>query len=211
MNCVPLSLRVALLVASTVTSLMSSSLALFCFFLPILILISRVLRTPWKLLAIALIAPAPGIVTSHFLIEPVANGYTLDWYALNIAVVSYLRLACLAIMSVAFLSSLSLTDVVAISAATRAGSWLLMAWLLVNSSISAARIEYENARIQLAFLKIGNARRRSSLSFLDMSHIGIAMCLILLVRAVDIASMARGRGILLKQTPIPLQRKKACK
>lgn len=200
-----LTLRVTLLIVGSLAAFMLHSPLPYLELLLLVLTIAIVMRTPLGLVAVAVFAPAPGVAISHFVIEPFASGYSVDANVAVVAAIAYLRLASLATLSVTFLMSLKLADIVAVSRVTRTGSWLLMAWLLVNSSITAARSEYESARVQLAFRKSGSVKQRSSMSFADISRIGIAMCLMLLVRATDIASMARGRGVQLSRAPTPFR------
>jgi hypothetical protein len=201
---VKLQYRIVVIILGSAASLTLATVGAASLLLLVAIGLALLMRTPTKLLVIAVTAPAPGLFLSHLVIEPIASGTAISAGIIDTSVVAYARLSSLSLFSVAFLTTLSMEDAARISVRCGSRSRIFLVWILVRSALSNARIAYDDARVCRAFMRRGNASTRARLPLRDIAPLGITLCLALLVSSADIAAAARGRGIRLAKNPLLL-------
>jgi hypothetical protein len=194
-------LRVVVLVVGTAGVLVHPTHFTLALILVLGLVVALIVRSSAGAITLALFAPLPAVLVSHLLIEPGLGGYSVDTQVLSRALMAYLRLSCLAVLSVGFLLSLSLRDLVQLSRSLRLGSWLVVGWSLVTNSIENARYQFSAARIEWAFRRSGDARKRHRLTAAALVTAGIFMTVDMIARASTVAAVSRGRGVDLRRVP----------
>ncbi|EXI92778.1 MAG: hypothetical protein AW12_00258 [Candidatus Accumulibacter sp. BA-94] len=197
----PLLLRASVFLVGTLGVLTHPNVLTMIVILLVALAVALLLHTNFGAITLALLAPLPAILVSHLLVEPALAGYAVDARVVLHALTAYMRLSCLAVLSVGFLLSLSLLDLICVCRTLRLGSWLIVGWSVVTNSIEIARYQFFGARVEWAFRQPGNARTRRRLTNRALVTAGLFITIDMLVRASTIAAVCRGRGVELRVVP----------
>jgi len=168
-------------------------LLLIAFFVSLLAAIFARLRL--LLVAFALLVPLLPILISHFAIEPYFSGTAITDVTKERALESWVRVGGMTLLSITWISTLSLPEAAQLCRVLVIGQYLLVPLQTATTFISVTRDRWLAIRELQALRKRGRLSKRTKVTLGQLPGVGLQLTLASLISSSEVALACQGRGI----------------